>query len=79
MLLVELGLVHDKEHDEWPLYISPTVLSLFGRLALAEQEMKLKQGADSADTPRAENAWKLLLRRLAKSRTDKMADQERGF
>ena len=78
MLLAELGLAHDEEGSEWPLYVSSTVLTLFGRLALTEQQLCLRDGNDAADTPRATNAWKMLLRRLEKSDGDNKMDTAKG-
>eukprot|EP00795_Rhopilema_esculentum_P010771 gene10771-19563_t len=67
-LLSELGLGVDyKQPGDWPLYVSPTVLSLFARLALSEQDACLRGGSSSADTPRSIYAWKGLLHTLAKS------------
>ena len=79
MLLTELGLAHDNENSEWPLYVSSTVLTLFGRLALTEQHLSLRKGSDFADTLRATNAWKMLLSRLEKSDGENKMDTEKGI
>ena len=78
ILLGELGLAHNKEDKEWPLYVSPTALTLFGRLALTEQEECLRKRQDSGDTPRAINAWRLLLERLEKGTEESKEDTEKG-
>ena len=77
-MLAELGLSQDKERSEWPLYVSPTVLTLFGRLALTEQQLWLRNGHGSADTPRSTNAWTMLLRRLEKDGGDHETGAEKG-
>ena len=73
-------MANDEESSEWPLYVSCTVLTLFGRLALTEQQVWLRKGNASADTPRAINAWKRLLKKLEKANDggDKM-NTEKGM
>eukprot|EP00794_Sanderia_malayensis_P006454 gene6454-7186_t len=63
-LLTELGLCATTDGSKWPLYIPKLSLSLFGRLALSEQERCLRDELDSADTPRVINAWEMLIDRL---------------
>ena len=65
LLLSELN-VQSSDEKEWPLHIPKLSLSLFGRLALSEQDLCLRSGYDSANTPRVMVSWNKLLRRLAK-------------
>lgn len=78
LLLAELGLGLESKQHAWPLYVSPISLSLYGRLALAEQEISLREGSGSADTPRAMSAWERFLERLERPCIDGRMDTERG-
>ena len=66
------------DEQEWPLYVSPIVLSLFGRLALSEQDVMLRQGSQHADTTRAVSAWKKLITQLGRSGNDGEEQNEKG-
>ena len=70
-LLDALGLSASADKD-WPLFVSPLVLSLFGRIALFEQMESLSKGSLNSDTPRAVMAWKKTLQTLG----DKALDEQ---